>query len=60
MNNVVLVSDIQQHDSVIHLKVSILFQIIFPFRLLQSIEHSSLCYRLLVIYFIYLFIIIIF
>ena len=43
----------------IYIYVSILFQILFPFRLLQSIEQSSLCYAvglLLVIYFIFLFI----
>ena len=44
INNVVLVSGIQQSDSVIHIHVSILFRIISPFRLLQSIEQSSLCY----------------
>ena len=31
-------------DSVTHIYVSVLFQIIFPFRLLQSMEQSSLCY----------------
>ena len=31
MNNVVIVSGIQQSDSVIHIHVSILFQILFPF-----------------------------
>ena len=40
--NVVLISGVQQSDSVIH--ISILFQILFPFRLLQSIKQSSLCY----------------
>ena len=44
INNVVLVSGIQKSDSVIHIQVSILFQILFPFRLLQNIEQSSLCY----------------
>ena len=44
INNVVLVSGIQQNDSVIHIHVSILFQILFPFRLLRNIEQSSLCY----------------
>ena len=44
INNVVLVSDIQQSDSVIHIHVSILFQILFLIRLLQNIEQSSLCY----------------
>ena len=51
-----LVSGVQQSDSVIHIHVSILFQILYPFRLLQNIERSSLCYKnsrfLLVIYFI--------
>ena len=40
--NVVLVSAVQQSESVIH--ISTLFQILFPYRLLQSIEQSSLCY----------------
>ena len=44
VKNVVLVSGVQQSDPVIHVPVSILFQILFPFRLLQSIEQSSLCY----------------
>ena len=39
-----LVSGVQQSDSVIHLHVSILFQILFPLRLLKDIEQSSLCY----------------
>ena len=43
-HNVVLVSGIQQSDLVIHIHVSILFQIFFPLRLLQNIEQSSLCY----------------
>ena len=44
INNVVLVSGVQQSDSVIHIHVSILFQILFPFRLSDNIEQSSLCY----------------
>ena len=44
INNVVLESGIQQSDSVIHTRASILFQIIFPFSLLQNIEQHSLCY----------------
>ena len=39
-----LVSGVQKSDSVIHIHVSILFQIIFLFRLLQNTEQSSLCY----------------
>ena len=42
MVNNVLASGVQQSDSVIH--ISILFQILLPFRLLQSIQQSSLCY----------------
>ena len=44
MNNVVIVSGVQQSDSVVHIHVSIFFQILFPFTLLQNIEQSSLCY----------------
>ena len=36
--NVVLVSGIQQSDSVIHTHKSTLFQILFPYRLLQNTE----------------------
>ena len=44
INNAVLVSGVQQSDSLIHIHVSTLFQIPFPNRLLQNIEESSLCY----------------
>ena len=43
INNVVLISGVQQSDSVIHIHVAILFQILFPFRLLHNTEQSSLC-----------------
>ena len=36
--NVALVSGVQQSDSVIHIYVFILFQILFPYRLLQNAE----------------------
>ena len=39
----VLVSGIQQSDSVTHTYMSI-FQILSPYLLLQNIEYSSLCY----------------
>ena len=39
-----LVSGIQQSDSIIHIHVPIFFQILFPFRLLDNIEQSSLRY----------------
>ena len=42
INNVMLVSGVQQSDSALHIHVTILFQILFPFRLWQSIEQSSL------------------
>ena len=38
INNVLLVSSVQQSDSVIH--VSVLFQTLFPFGLLQNIEQG--------------------
>ena len=43
INDVVLVAGVQQSDSVIHIHVSILFQILFPFRLLQNIEQRVPC-----------------
>ena len=42
--SVVLVSGVQQTESVIHIHISTLFQILFPYRSLQSTELSSLCY----------------
>ena len=42
INNLVLVSSVQKSYSVIH--VSIPFQILVPFRLLQNTEQSSLFY----------------
>ena len=45
MINKVLVSGVQQSDSVVHIHVSILFQILFPFGLLHNNEQSSLCYK---------------
>ena len=36
--NVVLVSGVQPNDSVIHIHISLLFQILSPCRLLQSTE----------------------
>ena len=38
-NNVVIVSSVQQSDSVTH--VPHLLQILFPFRLLHNIEHGQ-------------------
>ena len=55
IHSVVLVSDIQQSALVIHIHISILFQILLPCRLLPSIEYSSVLYSksLLIIYFTY-------
>ena len=36
------VSDVQQSESVVH--ISTLFQIPFPYKALQSIEETPLCY----------------
>ena len=44
INNAVIVSGVLQSDSIIHICVSILFQILLPFMLLHNIEQSSLCY----------------
>ena len=43
IRNVRLVSGVQHSDSVIPIHVSILFQILFLFRLLDNVEQSSLC-----------------
>ena len=53
--DVVLVSSAQQSDSVTHVYISILFQILFHYSLLQDIEYSSVLYSrsLLFTYFIY-------
>ena len=42
--NIVYVSGVKHSDSVIHIHISILFQILFPYRLLHNIEYSFLCY----------------
>ena len=44
MINNVLVSGVKQSDSIIHICVSLLFQILFSFGLLCNIEQSSLCH----------------
>ena len=42
--NVVLVLVIQQSDSAIYIQIFVLFQVLFPYTLLQNSEQSSLCY----------------
>ena len=46
INIVVFLSGVQQSDSVIHIRASILFQFLFPFRLLHNTEQKSLCYTI--------------
>ena len=45
MNDIALVSAVYSNVIQLYLHVSILFQVLYPFRLLQNIELSSLCYR---------------
>ena len=42
--NCVFVSGVQQSDSAIHIHVTILSHILFPFMLLQNMEQSALCH----------------
>ena len=44
IDNIVLGLGVQRSDSVIYTYVSILFQILFPIRLLHDSEQSSPCY----------------
>ena len=41
-----LISAVQQNESVTHVHLSTFFKILFLYRSLQSIEYSSLCYTL--------------
>ena len=50
MNSVVLILGVQQSDSVIHIHVSILYQILSPIRLLQNIEQNSLYFTVCGLY----------
>ena len=42
--NVVLVSAVLQSESVIHIHISTLFQILFPYRPVHNVKQNSLCY----------------
>ena len=55
VKNVTLVSGVKQNDSVMHIYISVLFQILFPITLLQNIEQNSVpCTKsLLVLHFKY-------
>ena len=44
--NVVLVSGVQPSKLVIHIHISTLFQLLFPYRPLQSIQQSPQCYTI--------------
>jgi len=46
VNNIVLVSGVQQSDLIIHMYVQIFFKILFHYRLLQDIAPSSLHYTI--------------
>ena len=41
--NVVFVYSLKQSESVVHIHISTLFKILFPYRSLQNTEQSSLC-----------------
>ena len=41
---IVLASGVRQSDSLIHTHVSILFQVLSPYRPIENIKQSSLCY----------------
>ena len=64
INNVVMTSGVQQSGSVIHMYLSILFHILFPFNLLHNIKQSSMFYEvgpcwLSILFFLFLFFLII-
>ena len=44
--NVVLVSGVQQSDSVLYMCIYILFDILFHYSLSQDIDYNSLCYTI--------------
>ena len=50
-NSAALVPGVQQGDSVTHTPVSVLSQVLLPFRLLQNIEESSYGRSLVVVCF---------
>ena len=43
--NVVLISAVQQSDSVIYVYIYILFHVLFCYGLSQDIEYTSPCYK---------------
>ena len=43
IHNILLVSGVQQSDSVMYTQVSVVFKILFPFRLLHNIEQGIPC-----------------
>ena len=44
VNNVVIISIVQENDSVMHTYMNILFHILFHYALSQDIEYSTLYY----------------
>ena len=54
--NIVLVSSVQYNDSYTYLHIFIyIFQILFPYKLLQNIEYHSLCYTVGPYYLFYIY-----
>ena len=49
IDNIMLLSCVQQSDSVAHMHIFILLQILFSYRLSQNTEWSFLCYKQLLI-----------
>ena len=47
---VVLISAVQQSDSVIHIYIDIVFHILFHYGLPQDVECSSLCYIVVLLF----------
>ena len=48
INNVVMVSSVQS-DTFMHIHISIIFQLLFPFRFFHNIEQSLLCYTVVLV-----------
>ena len=46
LNSDMLITAVQQSESVLPIQVSILLQTLFSFKLLQNVEFSSLCYAI--------------
>lgn len=45
MHNVVLLCVLQLLDAVINVAVALVFRVLFPVRLLENVDSTSLCYQ---------------